>query len=211
MTTPVKTDVTPYITQHCANGSCEGTQKVSKLGAAFPQCRGQYSYRGRLITCTHECHEMFRQLREITGIAADVAPVAIEQTSVLGKLSVRNFLHAPLPTSGANATEPVDPTVVADANAPWKPTPSGQRARGQLEEQVRVEVMRFYNSNPQVIETIGLSPSLLAAAINKEHPPSQGAVYAVMKRWERDNLVTLAEKPFRLVGITDLGKRRLID
>lgn len=210
MTTPTTTE-NKYITQHCANGSCEGTKKISALGASFVACRGQYSYRGRMITCTHDCHEMFRQLREITGITDSVGPVVIEQTSILGRLSVTGFLH---PTVTTTAAIPIERDGHADptgANEPFSPTPSGQRARGQLEEQVRTEVQRFFNAGVEMIATLGLTPTLLAKAINQNKPPSQGAVYAVLKRWERDGLVTLAEKPFRLVGITDLGKRRLMD
>lgn len=60
-----------------------------------------------------------------------------------------------------------------------------------------------------MIAMLGLSPKTLAAMIDPENPPSTGAIYSVLKRWEGAAQVDMAESPVRFIRFTAKGKRDL--
>lgn len=215
MAEPAKT---MYVTGLCMTGACEGSMKKSESGAIFPQCKGTYMfYMGgtyKEIVCQHDCHAAFAAIRALMvdmPVPDGVPAISLPSTSV------------PAPTDAPSSESlipfavPMSPALTGIPSIAnripvrmFTPTPSGRAARGQLEEQVRLQLAKAYGIGPDLLALTGLQPKLLAASINPEKPPSQGAVYAVFKRWEGQGWVELAEKPFRLVKVTEAGKRKLI-
>lgn len=215
MTEPEKKST--YITGHCSNGACEGSKKLSASGVLMQPCRGTYQYRGKVIKCTHNCHDAFAQIRELLGdiagsfMSPDPAMVAhIPPSTATG--SVIGDVGA----ASEPVTATVRPTVLPFGRAlrmeqptGFKATPSGRQARGQLEEDVRLVVKEHHEQARGL-----LTPKIIAMFIdkmrNKEKPTSQGAVHAVIMRWVDGGLATISEKPFRFDAFTEEGKRKLL-
>lgn len=224
---------TPYITGHCQTGACEGATKKSPSGLIFPQCKGTYVFRlgatTKEIVCEHDCHQAFAMIRALMnemptpdGISPISLPPTVQETPTPSRVPI------PTETAGSVAlspfaghTSPVTPAAGQEPPSHLRPklldfsrrfpeTPSGRAARGQLEENVRLQLVKAHKAGPELLATIGLQPKAVAASINPEKPPSQGAVYAVFKRWETQGWVELADKPFRLVKVTESGHRNLI-
>jgi hypothetical protein len=79
-------------------------------------------------------------------------------------------------------------------------TPTGRRARGQLEYDV-LRVCREYSEN--YYDWDACTPKLVAERIgiqNAIEPPSTGAINAVWDRWEKLQFAEQAKKPSRFVG-----------
>lgn len=210
---------TTYITGFCSTGSCEGTSKRSPSGLPMPACRGTYVIpsgvggRSRTYTCSHECHKAFAEIREM--MAAMNAMHGIAQPGTAG---AKQETHSPtgvarpaaVATTAATAAPPparhggLVPPVPSSRT--FSPTPTGRAARGQLEEQVRVSLKQY-----QAFVSMGtITPAFLSKAIDKEKPPSQGAVAAVLERWEKKGLIEIARKPLRVGKVTSLGERILL-
>lgn len=213
----------PYITGFCNSGACEGTKKLSERGSLLRACSGEYVVQGKTYKCGCECHEVFRQIAEITGltvkhdlISTFMGPSSIKETGT--RANVPTTKSAPvvglvvpsnaLPVAETTGASPslVDqrgPTLAVPA---FKPTASGRAARGELEEQVKYVLRQHFN-----LAEVGTAPALvpkeISEIINKDKPPSVGAVYAVLKRLQNRGLVVLADKPFRVVDTTEYGRR----
>jgi hypothetical protein len=117
-------------------------------------------------------------------------------------------------TDDAKAGGSVDdgrPTVVVASGAMFAVTPTGRAARGQLEEQVRhVVCTQVKAAGKEMIAILGLTPATIGIMIDREDPPSSGAIHAVLKRWEGQAMVDLGESPFRFIGFTQRGERDLL-
>lgn len=197
LTVPVKTST--YVTQHCQNGNCEGTKNKSETGARFPSCRGKYRYRGGQleVECSHKCHRDMRKLRELAGIPEP----DYEQSFAVPSSTLAGLAHTKRePIEGADDGDAdADVRVALDRNsAPTfnKPTESGRLQRGQLEQ-------RVYN-----ICKMGPNQSVktICTFIGMQYPgeePSAGAVTAVLRRWQSQNMATIAENPLRCVDFSD--------
>ncbi len=216
------TVATPYITQHCANGNCENSRNLSKKGTLYPACRGEYQFRSGKVVCQHSCHSSFRLLRqmmeqmghnapEIPNNRAPVTPVSPVAPVTTGT-DREPVVVAPSPSPALPRHDPdTRRTRIIDTSHAFKATPTGRAAPGQLEERVRVAIAsRVASGGEQIIAMTGLTPKLISSMVDAENPPSQGAVHAILIRWDKAGLVRLASKPFRFVGFTDLGKRQLV-
>lgn len=212
-----------YITGFCAAGGHENSAVLSPKGALLKSCAGDYKIRSGHspieVKCTCVCHEQFREIRAIT----DAARRKAEDEAFFHDAIARTFGHDVTPTlppttpieattgqpgaSTAPAPAPRRPTelVIVDLSDTFKPTPTGREARGQLEERVRVVVAKYHVQMNDL-----MTPNLIASYVNKENPPSPGAIHAIFKRWELRAWCVLGTKPFRLIELTDLGKRQLV-
>lgn len=158
------------------------------------KCKMVYSYKGREIICNHASHGvdriMFDTKRQI-GMAVDVHEIR-EHTSWVHDVG-----------SGGSAAPETSKT--------FAPTSSGHAARGELEEKVRQVFKKLFvtPAGIEMVKTFGMSPASIATAVNPEKTPSDGAVYAILDRWEKKGYVMLERKPFRLIEFTDRGKTEL--
>jgi hypothetical protein len=201
-----------YVTGFCGIGNHEGSQNKSPSGAIMKACPlGGVILADRIgeLVCTCECHDLSRQMESLTGIQLP-RPIINRQTPSLDRL----LRETAVGTGGAKAPgigDPNRPTVAVASGARFAVTPTGRAARGQLEEQVRhVLCTQIKAAGVDMIAALGLTPSTISLAIDKENPPSTGAIYSVLKRWEGAVLVELAEGPFRFIKFTDRGTRELV-
>ena len=200
-----------YITGFCGLGNHEGSKNLSPSGAVMRACNvGGRADAGRLgiIICNCSCHDMTREMEQMTG--RQIPPIVINRTTPSLDRLLRESSIATGSAGTSGSVAPGRPSVVTASGARFVATPTGRAAKGQLEEQVRHAVsVQVSAAGEDMIAMLGLTPETLSKMIDKENPPSTGAVYSVLKRWEGHNLVELGEKPFRFVRFTDRGKREL--
>jgi hypothetical protein len=85
----------------------------------------------------------------------------------------------------------------------FNPTPSGIRARGQLEDEVKRICDRFdTGSGP-----IALPLSFIANQIHPDAPPSVGAIREVLLRWAKYGYATMGSDPLAFTGYTQEGRK----
>lgn len=200
-----------YVSGFCGIGSHEGARNLSPSGVQLKSC----SQGGRFeaeklgtIVCTCSCHDVTRQMESMTGIQVP-SPIINRIAPSLSRI-LRESTRSTDGAKGGVGRVIDGPSVTVASGARFAVTPTGRAARGQLEEQVRYAVSSQVRAGgDDMIAMLGLSPGLIANLINKDNPPSTGAIYSVLKRWEGSALVELGESPFRFLRFTDKGKRDL--
>jgi len=134
-----------------------------------------------------EIEETVARARLSNGVPAVVAP-AVEGTPTVG-------------TNGAPA--PASAPVATPWTRSFDTTPTGRRAKGQLEYDV-LKVCDEFTQN--VYDWEHCTPRLVAeriGVINATEAPSTGAVNAVWDRWEKLGFAEQAKKPSRFVRFTE--------
>lgn len=205
-----------YITGFCQTGACEGVDKRSPSGQKIQSCLGWYSVPtsgtfGRQIevVCTHSCHDTTRELREMMAAMGKSMPIPErprlkERPALILRPAT---VEQPAPAESAPIAAPSGgllPFQRATVDGLAR-TPSGRAAKGALEERVRLVLVQA----KIFVEMDMVTPGYICRIIDKENPPSQGAVLAVLERWEKKNLIQIADKPKRISKITNLGERFL--
>lgn len=84
----------------------------------------------------------------------------------------------------------------------FNPTPSGIRARGQLEDDVKKVCDRFDTGTGP----IALPLSFIANQIHPDAPPSVGAIREVLLRWALCGFATMGSSPLSFTGFTEQGR-----
>lgn len=202
-----------YITGFCSVGACEGTAKKSPSGQYLRTCRGTYSVpvshsfgKQIKVVCTHSCHTAFNEIREMMAAMGKIdipaVPVAPKETPTPTGGPVPTQRPAPAATQPATGLLPFQRATVEGMVR----TETGRAAKGQLEEQVRLALVK----NQIFVEAGMVTPGYLARVIDKDKPPSQGAIGAVMDRWEKKGLINIGRKPLRISKVTSLGERILL-
>lgn len=210
----------PIVSGFCDTGSHEGTARLSPGGSLLVPCKQTYHVHSghKILTfvCTCDCHKDFNEIRQMMAMMKAThdgndaildAPILqeIPAPTVGGTSGVTPVTATPAPFAPVVGTS-LRPTIPAKpVEKTFDPTPTGRAARGQLEEKVRIVVAQLHELAAGM-----LTPKMIAGRINKDSPPSQGAVHAVLIRWEQRGLVELAKNPFRFEKFTDLGKRQLL-
>jgi hypothetical protein len=95
------------------------------------------------------------------------------------------------------------PAIVGTPTRHYEPTPTGRKARGQLEYEVLAICRDFSNGT---FDWPDCTPKLIAEEIghrNATEPPSTGAIAAVWDRWTRLGIVQQGKKPLRFISFTD--------
>jgi hypothetical protein len=206
---PAKKKNPTWVTGFCGTGAHEGTKKLSARGALLKPCQGTFYVQFKTYECNCSCHAVFREIAAITGVTTSVAQT-VGSSSVTPPV-VPTGDENPVPLPSGTLTRPIGQTesrpVVTTAPT-FSPTNGGHRPKGGLESEVAYIAFNWFNksTDPAVI---GLTPDLVIRATRGDKKPSNGAVYAVFKRWERQGYVTLANKPFRMVKLTESGLRYL--
>lgn len=104
-----------------------------------------------------------------------------------------------------------DETALGDAPRPteraFAPTPSGYRARGQLESEV-TKVCKAWDTGAG---PVNLPLSFISQQINPHESPSVGAIREVLLRWKKYGFATMGEDPLSFTGFTPEGREQGID
>jgi hypothetical protein len=205
------------ISGFCANGHHEGTKpKSKKTGLPFPICTCW-------TTCTCDCHEKVTAMYESLGLPREEAMQNPEYSEwaraersrfvmpdpVYARIPVHSNIDGVMvhPSNEDPHTGQQDSVLgtLADAApmpvAPsFGPTPTGRRARGQLEADVLKVCQEFSDG---VYEWELCTPKLVSETIGKMYavePPSTGAIDAVWNRWEALEFAKRDRKPSHFVG-----------
>lgn len=185
-------------------------------------------------SCPCYCHYQIDQMYEMIGMPRPPAEQSHEYAMMLSELRLETqAMLESLPTFGRfsgplfspdgpdtcpDAEGPVTPpetahtgTSAPPATALFAPTPTGRRARGQLEYDVLLVCMEFAADK---YEWEYCTPKLVSEEIGSRYaiePPSTGAINAVWDRWEKLGVAEQAKKPSRLVRflIDDLDPVKL--
>lgn len=205
-----------YKTGYCGNKQCEGTKPVNWQGTPMRIC-------DMWETCPCACHALISEMCEMAEMerllpeqsaeylshmreqrAGLIAPAEVE----LDDPSILLVLDGTDPHPDTSEPPTVPPRAAgglvsgaAPSPAPrFIPTPTGRRARGQLEEDVR-EVCDDYAHD--VYDWEYCTPKNVAERIAKKYaiePPSTGAINAVWDRWEKLGFAKQDKKPSRFVS-----------
>jgi len=218
-------------TGFCNNGQHENTSILSERGSLLKPCQGEFNIQGVTYLCMCTCHEVSRQLFELTGVRMQPAaapaqtvlpgligndligtlygPPSVQETAEPTDTRATGERPAAATTTGAagiygDAPRPVMPIRSVKSATEFKPTASGMRARGQLEAECATLMLKWFRLQPEE-NGFMLSPELVRAGIKSEPQPSNGAIYAVFQRWARQGFVVLNKKPFGIVKPTPQG------
>ncbi len=191
----------PIISGFCGNGHHEGLSPVNYQGKPLPTCVW--------LPCRCQCHKKLDEMFELAGqervgrlpnpkYIPERSPFVMpEQTLSTGTITSSNIDHTDAPLGPQIATAGVLDRL---AGRSFGLTPSGIRARGQLEYEVLAVCRAFDN---KVYDWDMCVTKNVAEAIDKADPPSSGAIQAVWERWARIGFATYAKKPLRFYCFND--------
>ena len=188
------------MTGWCLQGCHEGTKPVNYLGEPLPVCVNWE-------WCKCECHKQITEMYEIAGLPREVHPNPDYQPKP------RTFWMPgdpdPMPEEvlsnpDGTTTQPEhEGTVTVPLRAAptpsFDPTPTGRKARGQLEQEV-LEVCAEFAAG--VYDWQYCTPKLVAERIAikaQAEAPSTGAINSVWDRWEKLGIAVQAKKPSRFI------------
>lgn len=124
----------------------------------------------------------------------DTAPVDVQDTPPVAPMSGVSLLPPALPPTPAPVVRPILPAKIHVVV-----TPTGRKAKGQLENQVTAVINDwFHNGTAEAGQVESLTPKQVAEILGDNS--SLGAIHAIAKRLEKSGRATLAAKPFRIVG-----------
>ncbi len=223
--TVIQAQPSTYITGHCGQGNHEGTKNLSKGGALFPHCAGDYTYRNIAVRCTCWCHEMFREARAArqetdteTFALSDPIPSmtlgnarASDTSSAITQPDTPLGLVANLPTDVTFWEKVLDHADIAPMvyglvsfNVFGKKvqidlsSQLSRRSRGSLDVNVEAVCrLKLEGFIPQE-----LTPNNIGMLIDPLDPPSPGAIHAVLHRWQEAGYCVLTRKPLTLESFT---------
>lgn len=197
-----------YRTGFCGAGLHEGTRPKSPSGKPMKVCTA-------VGLCTCACHQKIDKMYQMTGVERvvqqnpDYQPAQNVDLSWMEQLESKVAASPLLPGYAVMPPAVEAPSVVVPTGADSGPvpvpayaaTPSGIRARGQLEHQVYAVCQRFMMGEIQELMT----PKLIALEIDPEDPPSVGAIGAVLGRWEQYGFAVIHKNPIRFAMFTREG------
>lgn len=197
-----------FKTGFCANGFCEGTKPKSFSGKPVKTCE-------HWMTCGCDCHTLIDEMMKMAEMVREEVPnpeyVPTPRTWWMPEDDPTFDVSQPLSSFDGTDTPGTDErpsnTPPNGAHGPLRPvsqpvfaaTPTGRRARGQLEYDVLSVCIDFAND---VFDWTECTPKLVSERIGKLHaeePPSTGAINAVWDRWEKLGFAEQAKKPSRFV------------
>lgn len=167
-------------TGFCSDGHCEGTVSKYKTCEFWQLCP---------CKCHTDIDKMFLLTGQTRVLADNPKYVRPKSIYVMPEVST-TFDPIPVPTNNV----PLE-----SGHRHFAPTPSGKRARGQLEQQV-LEICEQFTKG--LIEVEDLTPHVIAENIDEVEPPSVGAIGAVFDRWVALGFARCEKKPVRFVSFT---------
>lgn len=182
-------------------------------------------------TCPCECHAKITQMYELTGMDREPPEQPAEYLASIradrSKFVMPSLYDSPvlddLSMSGGTDTLPGDEraaagrgdavpgTLAASPQPRFAPTPTGRRARGQLEYDVLAVCKDYVDL---VFDWDFCTPKNVSEEIGKRYsvePPSTGAINAVWDRWEKLGFATQDKKPSRFVAFLKQGDVQTLD
>lgn len=183
-----------YITGFCGVGFHEGMKPKTRGGVALKVCVSW-------IQCACKCHTDITKMHELTSTERvphpnpDYSPV--KNPFWMPSMDERAMLH-----ERHDHEVPVEPVVRNPLEAQAKrfdATPTGKRARGQLEDEVLAVCGSFVRGE---LPYEDLTPKEVATEIDKFDPPSVGAIGAVFDRWVSLGFARCEKRPVRFVSFT---------
>lgn len=187
-----------YKTGFCGSGFHEGTRPKSVSGVPIKVC-------SMIEVCTCKCHaditrmfEMGNRPRRVLDNPEYTLPIS---PYVMPTYEERIALHE---AENARHARPVSlgKPLEVKAQQTFVETPTGIRARGQLEDQVLLVCSQFARGE---LEVEVLTPNFIAMEISEAEPPSVGAIGAVFDRWVRIGFARCEKKPVRFTSFTSEG------
>ena len=189
----------------------EGTKPLSSSGIPMPVCLDWEN-------CACACHTLVSKMYADLGMEREppeqshdyLVWVRSQQYEFDGSVEpldggldvLSNSDGVTIPGDVEGAYNPPPSAHNRHASAPFTPTPTGRRARGQLEYDV-LQVCREFADG--VYDWEHCTPKAVSERIgrlNATEPPSTGAINAVWDRWERLEFATQAKKPSRFLQFT---------
>lgn len=203
---------------YCGIGSCEGTKPVSYNGMPMKVCEFW-------DTCSCKCHQQITEMYEMVDAPRPPVEQSAEwnawvqekhqETRILLDQIARDVLSN---RARRNADTEHERTGAGDVDsatgtpAPrFAATPTGRRAKGQLEYDVLKVCADFIGG---VYEWEVCTPKLISEEIGKMHamePPSTGAIDAVLDRWQTLEFALRGKKPSRFVSFVTTDEDLLRD
>lgn len=201
----------------CETGLHEGSKPLSYQGTPQSTCKRFFSRDsyGRLIECECECHvsldEMFKMMEMERTIVDNPEYHPTHRTWWMPQ-DDPNYGLDPVGTNGnmpaaayrTPAGAPVPPVRVRD----YGPTPTGRKARGELEYRVK-EICDLFAAGE--LDEEFCTPKVIASTISTGEPPSVGAIDAIFKRWEELGFAVIEKKPTRFHTYTPDGWTKGLD
>jgi hypothetical protein len=200
----------------CANGQHEGTKPRGKRsGLPFPVCTCWE-------TCNCDCHTRITDMYLSLNLPREEAMQNPEYSEWVRADNARFVLPDPVYAHIPNHFNPDGVSVplgdeepstgqqdsvldalaghtIARSEPRFAPTPTGRRARGQLEYDVLTVCIEYANEE---YDWELCTPKLVSERIGKKYaiePPSTGAIDAVWNRWEALEFAVRDHKPSRFV------------
>lgn len=203
-----------YKTGFCGAGLHEGTKPKSMTGKPMKVCT---SYN----LCNCHCHAKITKMYQMTDVKRvaqqnpEYQPAKNPDLSFMDELEHRvaasplvlAVVDTPPDHEAPAPVAPMAPAASAYTASEYAPTPSGVRARGQLED----EVLRVCKELLMGEYTELITPKYIAKHINPEDPPSVGAIGAVLDRWEAYGFAIINKKPIRFAMFTREGMANGLD
>lgn len=187
-----------YVTGFCLNRFCEGTSPTNHKGQAMMVCTFWVaSDKGAVCSC--KCHARVTQMFEAVGMPR--IPMQNPHYD-----PPRNEFIVPTAEERIAAKMAASPSQVGVARPAevirtnhFDETPTGKRARGQLEDEVLLICSQFTRGE---LDEEFLTPAIIAKMIDDLNPPSVGAIGAVFERWEKIGFAHCPKKPVRFQSFT---------
>lgn len=190
----------PIVSGFCKQGWHEGLKPKTWKGDPAPACHWEL--------CGCKCHVTMATMQEAAGVPRTFAdnpayipdrgnfvlpePLVVSDSTVLSNHSGTEGHADPQGPSRAIA----DPV----AGVSFAPTESGRRARGQLEYEVLAVCRRWLADE---FDWVACYPKFIVEVIDKNEPPSTGAVAAVFARWEKMGFAEYQHKPIAFLKFTN--------
>lgn len=190
-----------YITGFCGVGLHEGTSPKSHSGTPMKVCVAW-------MQCACKCHGELTKMHELVG--TDRVPHQNQHYSpphnpyVMPTLEERAAFHS----IGEEKPAPVQRNPLEAEAKRFNSTPTGKRARGQLEDEVLAVCSSFVRGE---LPYEDLTPKEIAREIDKFDPPSVGAIGAVFDRWVALGFARCDKKPVRFLSFTIEGMTQGLD
>lgn len=190
-----------YVTGYCETGAHHGAKLFSPSGLRMPTCKGVYDFRHGvlIIKCNCECHtdEFQSALGEPDEL--EVANPFSAATASIRACLTSITMERRAPQTATTGTPTPDETDEQD--------PARRKRRGELEQHV-YEIVTGILDGKLINPDDSITPQSVVMVYrftrrDPEYTPSEGAVYAIFRRWAEMGTATLADKPFRLVDISE--------
>jgi len=184
-------------TGFCSAGLCEGTKPRSPSDKPLKTCEFWQD-------CACKCHVELTAMFEMTGNER-VTVYNSEYKPEKSPFLMPSISVAPSHEESAGSPESIPVSddmsgLSGNVQSEFKSTPSGRKARGELEHAVLQVVERWLAPDSDITWEF-CTPVLVAQAIDEDRPPSTGAINAIFARWERMGFAEINKKPIRLVEL----------